>query len=454
MKEITESEHGIAPAQINPNALEIVERLNEAGHEAYLVGGCLRDLLLGIPPKDFDVATSAHPEQVRSLFRNSRLIGRRFRLAHIRHGRETTEVATFRAGGEHWDSADSEADAELHVETGRILRDNVYGTLETDAARRDFTINALYLRPADWTVLDFSDGIGDLRKKKIRVLGTPAERFREDPVRMLRAARLQAKLGLKIGREEEEAIRKLGKLLVHVPPARLFDEYTKLFMHGHAVRSMELLDEYGLTEYLFPTLAEYYPEQPEVAALVRQALVNTDERVANDQRITPAFLIAVFLWPEFLEQHRAQLDAGDSPLEACNRAAHAVIMEQCQSISIPKRFSMVVKDIWDLQFRLPNNGNRKRAVQLLDHRRFRAAYDFLLLREMAGENLEGLGEWWTRFQEEDHGPRPERTDEDENEDEESEERAPRRPRGEQRSEQPAGPRRRRRRRRRRRPAPE
>ncbi len=433
MKEITEAEHGIELASISRNALDIVERLNEAGHEAYLVGGCIRDLLLGIEPKDFDIATSAHPEQVRALFRNSRLIGRRFRLAHIRHGRETTEVATFRAGGEDWEAGEVEGHAETHEETGRILRDNVYGTLETDAARRDFTINALYLRAADWAMLDFGSGLDDLHQKKIRVLGAPEERFREDPVRMLRAVRLQAKLDLTVGEPEQAAIRKLGKLLVHVPPARLFDEYTKLFMNGHALRSMELLESYGLTEYLFPTLSEYYPGQAETEALVRQALINTDDRVRNDQRVTPAFLLAVFLWPEFCEQHRALLDAGDSPLEACNRAAYTVIMEQAQSISIPKRFSMVVRDIWDLQFRLPHYGG-KRSAQLLEHRRFRAAYDFVLLREAAGEDLGGLGDWWTRYQDADTEARGEMSQGGET--------------------TPTGPRKRRRRRRRKRPATE
>ncbi len=399
-------DHPIEPGHINSAATRVVETLEDAGHEAYLVGGCVRDLLLGQEPKDFDVSTSATPEEVRDLFRKARLIGRRFRLVHVRFGREVIEVATFRAGGDHWETVD-EADADVHEETGRILRDNVYGNVETDALRRDFTVNALYLRGSDWAVVDYCDGVADLDARVLRVIGDPLTRFREDPVRILRALRLRARLGFTLHPDTAAAIPETARLLHDIPPARLFDEYSKLFLYGHARRSWDSLAEFGMMAALFPATARAFDEDvPHFRQLLLNALENTDRRIASGKRVTPAFLIAVFLWPAYLEALRDMLAEDKPPSVARHAATAAVIGAQARHISIPRRFSGMVREIWELQDRLPWR-NGKRAERVFEHTRFRAAYDFVLLRESAGEDLEGLGDWWTRYQDTDAAGRAE-----------------------------------------------
>lgn len=376
-------------------------RLNNAGFQAYLVGGGVRDLLLGREPKDFDIATDALPEQVRKLFRNCRLIGRRFRLAHIIFGRDVIEVATFRAqAGE-----DGEGGIELE-ENGRILRDNVYGTLEEDAWRRDFTINALYYNIEDFSVVDYTGGMADIEAGLLRVIGDPEKRFREDPVRMLRAVRFAAKIGFRIDPASEAKIYALGHLLQDIPAARLFDEVLKLFLGGYALQTFELLRHYDLFEHLFPateaTLAQEENHFP--LTLVMRALENTDARIAQDKPVTPAFLYAALLWEPVRRQWLRLQGEGMPEQQALNHAAQAVIAQQLASTSLPRRFSAPMQEIWIMQPRLARRAG-KRAWRLFEHPRFRAAYDFLLLCAEAGEADREVGEWWTRFQEVDENER-------------------------------------------------
>lgn len=395
---IPRSEHSISRANISPNALKVLYHLNEAGHEAYLVGGSVRDLLLGREPKDFDVATSAHPDTVRALFRNSRLIGRRFRLAHVRYGREIVEVATFRA--QH----DAHGEGGRVAEDGMLVRDNVYGTLEDDAWRRDFTINALYYDVRDFSVVDYTCGLQDLRDGVLRLIGEPEQRFHEDPVRMLRAVRFGAKLGFRLEDTMMQAMHALGVLLEAVPPARLFDEVLKLFQGGVALTTFELMRHYGLFGHLFPETERALAtvdEGPEHNLLPR-ALGNTDARIAAGKPVTPAFLFAALMWPPVRHRVRELEADGASDLEALQEAGQVMVERQAQRVAFPRRFSAQSREIWAMQARLPRRGG-KRPARLFEHPRFRAAYDFLLLRHAAGE--EGLGElcdWWTKFQESDH----------------------------------------------------
>ena len=390
---IPRSEHAISRSNINPNALKVLYRLKGAGFAAYLVGGGVRDMLLGREPKDFDVATNALPEEVKKLFRNCLLIGRRFRLAHVRFERDVIEVATFRAQG------DGDSEDEARTETGRILRDNVYGTVEEDAWRRDFTINALYYNIEDFSVVDFVGGMKDLQAGVLRMIGDPIQRFREDPVRMLRAVRFAAKLGFRIHRDTEAAIFELGHLLEEIPPARLFDESLKLLQGGCGVETFELLRHYRLFAFLFPQteacLAKEDHGFPKIM-LVR-ALANTDQRIAEGKPVTPAFLYAALLW-EPLRQALAEREAAGEPeLQAMQDAAKDVLDVQLARISRPKRFSLPMREIWAMQPRLKKITGL-RPVKLLEHPRFRAAYDFLLLRGEAGEELGDLCQWWTEFQ--------------------------------------------------------
>ncbi|MEW6353365.1 MAG: polynucleotide adenylyltransferase PcnB [Pseudomonadota bacterium] len=378
-------------AQVSENALRVINRLHNAGYEAYLVGGCVRDLLLGRVPKDFDVATNAYPEQVEQLFRNCRLIGRRFRLAHVRFGREIVEVATFR--GNH-----SEAGI---GEDGRIMRDNVYGgTLEEDAWRRDFTVNALYYNVYDSTVIDHTGGLDDLQAGILRLMGDPAQRYREDPVRMLRAVRFAAKLGFRIHPESEAPLAELGVLLENVPPARLFEEILKLFMGGYAVQTYHLLRHYGLFKYLFPQTEVALEHERGTPSLLLQALANTDARIAEDKPVTPAFLFAALLWEPLrllAEDLRAQ-EREMGEIQALQVAGEMVVARQVKRIALPKRFSVPMREIWAMQPRLRQRSG-KRPLRLLEHPRFRAAYDFLLLRAAAGEqDLQELCDWWTALQ--------------------------------------------------------
>ncbi|MBB2898056.1 polynucleotide adenylyltransferase PcnB [Pseudomonas sp. AS2.8] len=395
--ELPRSQHALERERISRYALSVVERLEKAGYQAYLVGGCVRDLLLGFEPKDFDVATSATPEQVRAEFRNARVIGRRFKLVHVHFGREIIEVATFRANHPTGDAED-EAQGSRH-ESGRILRDNIYGNQEQDAQRRDFTINALYYDASGERILDYANGTQDIRLRQIRLIGDPEQRYLEDPVRMLRAVRFAAKLDFQIETATAEPISRLAPLLRDIPAPRLFDEVIKLLLGGKAERTFELLCQYGLFAPLFPASGEALERDPEYAgSLIRQALANTDTRIREGKPVTPAFLFAALLWPALPERVRHHQELGLAPIPAMQEAAHDLTLQQCQRTAVPKRFTLPMREIWDMQERLPRRQG-KRADQLLENPRFRAGYDFLLLRESAGEETGGLGDWWTRYQE-------------------------------------------------------
>ncbi len=501
---IPRSEHTVSRSHISPNALRVLYKLRDAGFMAFLVGGCVRDLLLGIEPKDFDVATDALPEQVRRLFRNCRLVGRRFRLAHVFFGREIIEVATFRAAtapsqgeeplpdadpedgeapeldeldalsppaqsaldeGEDEDDDAEEGDAEegdddeddgdagrpgadraaggrgraagtpqdhqvraaeagtpvrrsaaparggfgdaadldserVMDETGRIIRDNVYGTIDADVWRRDFTCNALYYNIADFSLWDYVGGKEDVAARVLKLIGDPETRFREDPVRMLRAARFEAKLSFEIDPATAEPIARLGELLGGVPPARLFDETLKLFLTGHGARSFVVLQRRGLLATLLPTVAAYFESHPGslVQKLLLQGLENTDARVTADKPVTPTFLFALLLYGPI-----AGIIESTSPerwhelgtiLDACDKAAR----EAQRHVAIPKRFTLGVREMFALQPRLEHPRGR-RALRVLEHPRFRAAYDLLLLRSEFGLASPDMAKWWTRIQE-------------------------------------------------------
>jgi poly(A) polymerase len=393
---IPRPDHVISRAQISANALKVLYRLRNAGYRACLVGGGVRDLLLGLEPKDFDIATDAHPEQVYKLFRNCRLIGRRFRLAHIRFGYEIIEVATFRAHS-ITDDDDDETGVQLGA-NGRILSDNVYGTIQQDAARRDFTINALYYDIDDFAVLDYAGGIADLQAGLIRLIGDPKQRYREDPVRMLRAVRFAAKLGFRIHPDTEAPLLKLGRLLEDIPAARLFDEVLKLFHSGSAVQTFELLRHYRLFGHLFPATERCLSRQRDrfPKTLVIRALTNTDARLAENKPVTPAFLFAAMLW-EPLQDCLQRLSGDDmSPQSALQTAADQVLRTQLQHTALPRRFSMPMREIWNLQARFEARTG-KRPLRLMEHPRFRAGYDFLLLRAEVDDTVKELAQWWTQF---------------------------------------------------------
>jgi poly(A) polymerase len=391
---IPRTEHGVSRSEISENALTVLYRLKNAGYHAYLVGGGVRDILLGLKPKDFDVATDAHPEQVRELFRNCRLIGRRFRLAHVHFGREIIEVSTFRAS--HNDAVDGEG----HEEDGRIIRDNVYGTLDDDVWRRDFTVNALYYNIEDYSIVDYVGGLEDIKNRQLRLIGIPEDRYREDPVRMLRAIRFAIKLDFSIHPVSEQPIRKLAPLLEEIPEARLFEEFLKLFMSGQSEKAYRQLREYGLFAKLFPQTEEFLNSGDEfIHKLLISAFRNTDTRLAEDKPVTPAFLLAALLWVPVRDLANDHEGNGLSEMDAIHLASDAVISHQITSTSMPRRFTHMARDMWALQVRLKNIRG-KRPLKLLAHQRFRAAYDFLLLRAEAGENVQELASWWTAFQEE------------------------------------------------------
>lgn len=412
---IPKSRHGIGKERLSHGARKVCDVLQHAGHEAYVVGGAVRDLLIGVRPKDFDVATNASPEDVHRLFRRSRLIGRRFKLVHVMFGDETIEVSTFRAGNpDPVTGPSSEAapeakgrrtadqarhgameNARLVDEHGRVLRDNVYGTREQDAARRDFTLNALYYDPSTESVLDFHNGLRDIQKRTVRIIGDPGARFREDPVRMLRAARFAAKLGFTIETHTRAPIRRLAGLISHVPPARVFDEMLKLLLSGHAASAVRQLRDDGLHHGLLPML-DVILEQPLGKKFVNLALEQTDERVRVGKPVSPAFLFATLLWHEVLASWKAAEKSGLKPIPALHRAMDEVLDAQTDKLAIPKRFTTVMKEIWALQPRFEARSG-KRPFALLEHERFRAAYDFLLLRAQSGEIQTEITEWWTTF---------------------------------------------------------
>ena len=389
---IPRSEHSLSRKSISAGALRVLYRLHEAGFRACLVGGAVRDLLLGGHPKDFDVATNATPEEVRALFRNCRLIGRRFRLAHVVFGREIVEVATFRGSSD-------DGSGDRHLVDGRLVRDNVYGTIEEDAVRRDFTVNALYYDISDFSVLDSVGGMEDLQHRVLRLIGDPEQRYREDPVRMLRAARLAAKLGFTIEPATAAPFAALGPLLAEAPPARLFDESLKLFLSGHGLASFRSLEQHGLLQHVFPATARVLAQgdAAHFRRLVEQTLANTDARVREDKPVTPAFLFAALLWEPVRRAAQAAVDAGADVGAAWSHATERVLREQAQRVAVPRRFTIAVEEIWAMQPRFAQR-TKKRAFRLLEHPRFRAAYDFLVLRADESPELAELAAWWTEAQ--------------------------------------------------------
>jgi poly(A) polymerase len=390
-------QHPVSRKLISPNAQKVLYRLSNAGFDAYLVGGGVRDILLGITPKDFDIATNATPEQIKGLFRNCRIIGRRFKLAHILFGREIIEVATFR-GHHNADTNDATAKTNDH---GMLLRDNIYGTIDEDAERRDFTINALYYNIADYCVYDFWGGVEDIHNRTIKLIGDPETRYREDPVRMLRAIRFAVKLNMTIAPATLAPIATLHPLLANIPAARMFEEFNKLFLSGQGEQTFLKLREQQLFQYFFPITDTLLNKntQPLLLPFILQALKNSDQRIADDQRVTPAFLLAVFLWQPFIDlfNHLKQTETVPEQ-DLFYQALDKVLSAQQSSIAIPKRFQSVIKDIWLLQTRLPRREG-KRAEKLIEHPKFRAGYDFLLLRAQSGEkDCEELAKWWTIYQ--------------------------------------------------------
>jgi poly(A) polymerase len=403
---IQRAEHGISRQQISPGSLKVLYSLNDAGYQAYIVGGGVRDILLGLKPKDFDIATDATPEQIKAVFRSSRIIGRRFRIVHVHFGREIIEVSTFRAltTGDNVEVVSGLTRRDTHIDAaqsaeGMILRDNVYGTIDEDVLRRDFTVNALYYTVKGFVVHDYVNGMADIAARCLRMIGDAEQRYREDPVRILRALRLAAKLGFSIAPDTAAPISRCARLLESIPSARLFDEFLKLFFAGHGAKTYQLLRHYKVFDVLFPASAAALSSDSsgQLNRLLTSALVSTDERINAEKSVTPAFLLAALLWPALQEQQRLLLAEGTPPLEAMNEAAHIVLMDQLERLSIPKRFSIPMREIWDQQLRLPNRRG-KRAELMLANKRFRASYDFLLLREASGEDLDGLGQWWTDYQ--------------------------------------------------------
>ena len=378
--------HGVRREQLSPGARRTVEGLQKAGYKAYVVGGAVRDLLAGIPPKDFDVATNATPEQVRACFRRARIIGRRFQIVHVMQGGETLEVTTFRAI--HADDAPTD-------EHGRVLRDNVFGSMAEDAARRDFTVNALYYDPADETIHDYHHGVADLKQKTLRIIGDPKVRYREDPVRMLRAVRLGAKLGLSIDPAARHPIRELAELIENVPPARLFDEMLKLLTSGYAVKCVKQLREEGLHHGLLPLL-DVILEQPLGERFVLLALGSTDQRVREGKPISPGFLFATLLWHQVLGQWEKNKSRGERPIPALYAAMDDVLDVQAEKLAITRRIAGDIKDIWALQPRFDIRSGKK-PYALLEQPRFKAGYDFLLLRAESGEVDQEVSEWWSAF---------------------------------------------------------
>lgn len=390
-------QHGLTRERVNANALDVTSKLHEAGFAGLLVGGCVRDLLLGHTPKDFDIATDATPEEVNALFRRSRVIGRRFRIVHVRYGRELIEVSTFRRA--HAESADERS----HSDSGMILRDNVFGNQSEDAFRRDFTINALYYDPQTEEVLDYVGGLTDLEHKRICFIGETLTRVREDPVRVLRAIRFHAKLGFNIDSRIADCYPAAADLMAAIPPARLFDEILKLLLSGQAESTWQALAETPLRAALFPA------SDPD-SMLTTLAMRNTDQRIADKKPITPGFLIAILLWDDYLVR-TSELEQQVKPAEAQSRAAFEALSEQHKIISIPRRFSQFAREVWQMQGRLEARPARS-ITRILAHPRFRAGYDFLVLRAAAneksagaeegtvptGEPLEELAQWWTDIQ--------------------------------------------------------
>ena len=383
--------HNIARDAISPCALRTTQTLQSHGYAAFIVGGAVRDLLLGGRPKDFDIATDATPDQVRALFRRSRVIGRRFRLVHVMCGAETVEVSTFRGPNAVGEGEDRGVD-----EHGRILRDNVFGTQEQDATRRDLTINALFYDPSSQEIWDYHGGVADLKKRRLRLIGDAEKRFREDPIRLLRAVRFAASRGLEIDARTRAPIRRLAGLLANVPPSRLMDEMLKLLLSGHAFKCVPQLRKEGLHHGVLPLL-DVIMEQPLGERFVMLALKSTDERVLAGKTVSPGFLFAALLWHEVLIAWKDNEKKGEHSVPALYGAIDGVLRAQREKLAIPHRFSADMTEIWAMQPRFEQRFG-KRPWRLLEHPRFRAGYDFLQLRCESGEIAPEIGEWWTRFQ--------------------------------------------------------
>lgn len=390
---VNRDNHHVSKTDINPNALKVLNRLNSGGFQAYLVGGSVRDLLLRKSPKDFDVATNATPNQIRNLFRNARIIGRRFKLVHILYYRDIIEVATFR-GHEPIENEHKTNDK------GMLIQDNVYGTLEEDAWRRDFTINSLYYNIEDSSIVDFTHGVDDIHNRLIRIIGDPIKRYTEDPVRMLRAVRFSAKLEFEIAPETKAPIYELSHLISHVPSSRLFEEMIKLYQCGAAISVQNQLEMYGLFAYLFPQTSTFFKSNYPAKTLLMYALESTDTRINDGRPVNPAFVYAILLWFPLLAKAELLQQEGVDPLPSIEQAMSHVIYEQNKIITIPKRHTQVMREIWLLQYRFDKRSGH-RAEHLLQHPRFRAAYDFLALRALAGDESMELAQWWTTYQDSD-----------------------------------------------------
>ncbi len=386
-RRVPRARHGLARESISHGSLKVCDVLREAGYSAYVVGGAVRDLLLGIAPKDYDVATDARPEEVKPLFRRALVIGRRFRLVHVMLGGETVEVSTFRAT----DLETTEKD-----EHGRVLRDNVFGLQEDDARRRDFSVNALYYDPATEEIVDYHGGLADLKKRVLRVIGEPEARYREDPVRMLRAVRLAAKLGLTLDAATRAPIRRLAPLIERVPPARVFDEMLKLLLSGHASACLRQLRDVGLHKGVLPML-DVILEQPLGERFVTLALAQTDERVRSDRPVSPAFLFAALLWHEVLAAWKARRAKGEPSALALDAAMDEVLELQCEKLAITRKLTATMREIWAMQPRFEMRSGQ-RPYRLIEAERFRMGYDFLALRAASGEVSADLEAWWRAFQ--------------------------------------------------------
>jgi len=404
---------GLCRSQFPAAATDIVIKLQSHGHQAFIVGGGVRDLLLNTNPKDFDVSTDAEPEKIKAIFGSKcRIIGRRFRLAHVRAQRHIIEVATFRGHHSNAQPSEDQPPAEpvrrrsptdslpagASSLNGLVLRDNVYGTLEEDAFRRDFTVNALYYDPTSHTIIDYCHGLKDIKSKTLRIIGEPDKRYREDPVRLLRAVRLSKKLGLTIAPGTLDLLPQLSPLLHQVSAARLFDEVLKFFLSGDALNAYHGLLEHDLLHILVPETQEAITHHPHSSALIEQVMKNTDERLAVGKPVTPAFLFAALLWHPLLKHHKIIMTTTRLPLfPALHRAMDQVISNQIDITAIPRRFSRPMQDIWEMQFRLTKR-TPKNVYKMLAHPKFRAGYDMLLLREQSEEIPTELGPWWTQFQ--------------------------------------------------------
>ena len=375
-------------SKFSPLAIEVIKKLKQSGFQGYLVGGCVRDSLAGIKAKDFDVSTNATPEEVRKIFRSSRIIGKRFRLVHVFSRSELIEVSTFRANASKKDNSSGV----IKDSEGKILRDNVWGTLEEDCIRRDFSINALYFDPIENNLCDFHSGLQHIQKKILVSIGDPLVRFEEDPVRSLRAIRFSSKLDFKISSDVKEAIYQKGHLLGNISNARMFDEFCKIFLTKKAFNNFNKLNSFGVLKYLINT--DDYVENSFGLRFQHAALVNTDNRLKASKSVTPGFLIAALLWPRLIDISK---EKGSLNLRKFFRSMDRIIREQQVLTAVPRKFHGYIKDIWSLQLKLETRLGHQ-PYKILNHPRFRAAYDFLLLREEAARDSQGIGDWWTQFQ--------------------------------------------------------